>query len=332
MAELALRIESHAADRVAEQQALAAYFPSDVAQWNKLPVLPQAQQSAIIDLPTLHLNDNKLNVYDSYSVNSDVAQLYTKNRPAIVRINTMDPKEDASFSTSAGSGSIIDSSGIIATGYHVIKNAGALRVKTSDGKIYDAKILDVDAAKDQALIQIKSANPFAQFPTVKIASDSSIATNKEQLVALGFPRNQDAMHLSVLSANDRIPLSTLKITGGLLLGEDQNRTIIKADGPVQNGNSGGPAFDLNTGEQIGIVNMNDNTDTYITPIEDLQQFMAKTKAKYGINSLPVNLRFENPLSSSDTTARPNSSPFSSPFGSTITYGSGLQNLDRALNK
>jgi S1-C subfamily serine protease len=291
---------------------------SEPALWSK-PA--QALDSTVL-LPTLHLHDDTLNKPDVYSVNSDVAQLYLKNRPAIVRINTMDPKEDSGFSTSAGSGSIVDSSGIILTGYHVVKDATALRVKTADGTVYDAKILAADAAKDEALVQINSPNPFASFPTVKLAADSSAAQTNEKLLGLGFPKNQDAMHISLLTTDNRLALSDLKVKGGLLLGEDPDRTLIKTDGPVDNGNSGGPAFDRRTGEQIGIVNLNDETNgtAYITPVEDAQRFLAETKAKYHMGS------FQMPIPSGD------SSPFTRLSPVVYTAGQGLENLDRVLNK
>lgn len=321
-------------DRVADQVAQAAwpYPSSQLSQlWNR----PQQQQgdAGIVQLPTLHLGDDvvdpdgiksiRTNVSDNYAVNSDIAQLYIKNRPAIVRINTMDPKDDYGFNTSAGSGSIIDSSGIIATAYHVVKDATALRVKTADGTIYDARLLAADAAKDEALVQIKSNNPFTQFPTVKLAADSSQAVPHEKLVGLGFPKNEPAMHVSLLTADNRLLLSNLKVTGGLLLGEDKDRALIKTDGPVDNGNSGGPVFDRSSGLQVGLVNLNDqkNGNAYITPIEDLQLFLARTKAKYGIASLPVRI----PNTVDQSSFQPPS------FQTQFTPGSGLQNLDRILN-
>lgn len=283
-----------------------------------------ASSSEMMSLPTLHLNDGRLNVYDNYNVNSDIAQLYIKNRPAIVRINTVDPKADASFSTSSGSGSIIDPTGIIATGYHVVKDSTALRVKTADGKIYEATLLDADAAKDQALIKIKTTNPWATFPTVNLDSNSRQVAQGKELVALGFPKNQDAMHVSKLSTDRRLPLSALKVNGGLLLGEDQNRELIKAIGPVFNGNSGGPVFDPISGKQIGIVNMSDRTDTFVTPVEDLQNFMARTKAKYNINTLPVQVPAAGSFDSGWSSSR---GPV---FMPTSSSGSGLSNLDKIL--
>lgn len=243
-------------------------------------------EAGTVNLPTLHIGDSRLNVYQPYAANSEIARLYEKNRPAIVRINTMDPKADATFSTSAGSGSIIDASGIIATGYHVVKSAGALRVQTADGKVYDASIVNVDAAKDQALIKINTKNPFAVFPTVTLADSTSSAQKNKDLIALGFPRNQESMHVSQLKSQDLIKLSSLKVQGGVLLGEDKDREIIRSSGPSQNGNSGGPVFDPVSGKQIGLVNMSDKNSTYITPVEDLHQFIARTRSKLGIKTLP----------------------------------------------
>lgn len=282
MAELAQEKadSNNAVERVAQPDWTASMAD---ASWLKASAptsqVERTATDATVALPTLHLKDDRLNVYDNYSVNSDVAQTYIKNRPAVVRINTLDPKVDATFSSSAGSGSIIDSTGLIATGYHVVKNAASLRVKTADGKVYEANLVAADSAKDQALIQIKSDNPFATFPAVTLANDSSEA-KQHQMMALGFPRREETLHLSNLSFDSRTPLNQLKVNGGLFVGEDPNRELVKAVGPVFKGNSGGPVFDLVTGKQIGIVNMNDATDTYVTPIEDFNNFLRQVQSKY----------------------------------------------------
>lgn len=309
--------------------------------WSDAPILQNTAQrvkaEGTVMLPTLHLNDRSLNVMDSYRTDSDIAQLYIKNRPAIVRINTIDPKSDAGLSKSAGSGSIIDASGIIATGYHVVKNATAMRVQTADGKVYEASLLEADPAKDEALIKLKTNNPWQTFPTVQLEADSNQIGKNRQIVGLGFPKNQEAMHISTLSADQRMPISALKITDGLILGEDSNREVIRARGPVLNGDSGGPAFDLATGKQMGIINLSDevNGNAYITPIEDFQRFLARTKEKYQLSSLPVQipadrssmkLQTYNPLSISSMPSKVDSVPA---FNS---GGSGLADLNKLLGR
>ena len=310
--------------------------------WSDSTLLMNTAQRVAADgtvmLPTLHLGDGSLNQMDSYRTDSNVAQLYIKNRPAIVRINTIDPRMDSGFSKSSGSGSIIDASGIIATGYHVVKNATAMRVQTSDGRVFDARLLEADPAKDEALIQIRSNNPWQTFPTVQLEADTNQINRNRAIVGLGFPKNQEAMHISMMSADQRMPISALKITDGLILGEDSNREVIRAHGPVLNGDSGGPAFDLATGKQMGIINLSDevNGNAYITPIEDFQRFLARTKEKYQISSLPVQIPSDrvssqlpmvNPSSIQSTI---NSFPgLNSGFNSA---GTGLGDLNKLLGR
>jgi hypothetical protein len=146
------------------------------------------------------------------------------------------------------------------------------------------------------------------------------------------------MHISMMSADQRMPISALKITDGLILGEDSNREVIRAHGPVLNGDSGGPAFDLATGKQMGIINLSDevNGNAYITPIEDFQRFLARTKEKYQISSLPVQIPSDR-VSSQLPTVNPssiqstiNSFPvLNSGFNSA---GTGLSDLNRLLGR
>ncbi len=325
-------------DRAAEFPIQAVERVSDPAQpwkfsadWLKNPSQMAAPDRATnkgeIALPTVHLNNDALNVKDNYSVDSPVAQVYLKNKAAIVRINTLDKRPDGSVGTSTGSGSIVDSSGIISTGYHVVKDANSMRIQVDNGKVYEAKILAVDPSKDQALLQIQRNNNAQEFPTVVLASDSKIVTPSEKLVALGFPLNEENLHVSRLAAEKRYKIGELPITGGLLPGEDPKREVIRSEGPVMKGNSGGPAFDENTGEQIGTVNLKDGGSTYITPIEDLRAFIASTKAKYGFPNVPEKI----PATTATTIGnKPYSSHFSSPFGNST--GTGWQNLDKVLQK
>ena len=221
-------------------------------------------------LPTLRLRDDRYDTCDFYSSDSSSAQVFLKNKPALVRINTLDPRADAKAGTTAGSGFIIDKDGLIATGYHVIRNATSIRVKMADNKVYEAKLVAVDAQKDQALLQISANNPFEQFPTVKLASDSSSVRSDAKLIALGFPRNSDNLHVSELQTAGTIKLKDVPLKEGVMTGEDASRPVFKTIGNVMKGNSGGPAFN-SSGEVIGTVNLSNQVQTYITPIEELKQ-------------------------------------------------------------
>ncbi len=274
------RIEEKPVSRVGEPNRL-----SDIAQLLLGDQRINSPGDNRVCLPTLQLRDGRMNQCQDYSVDSATAQLYEKNKPAIVRINTLDPQSDASAGTTAGSGFIIDKEGIIATGYHVVRNAASLRVKMADNKIYDATIYAVDATKDQALLKITGSNPFQQFPTVELASSSNSVISQSDLLALGFPKGQDSMHLSSLKVTDRLALSRLNISGGTMNGEDPNRMVIRTLGNVKHGNSGGPIFDPESRKVVAIVNLSNEVDTYANPVEDL--IALKTKAKNGFRSPSV---------------------------------------------
>ena len=57
---------------------------------------------------------------------------------------------------SAGSGFIIDKSGLIVTNNHVVDNGKKITVKLPDGRSFDAKLMGTDPATDIALLKIKS--------------------------------------------------------------------------------------------------------------------------------------------------------------------------------
>ena len=57
---------------------------------------------------------------------------------------------------SLGSGVIIDKDGYILTNNHVVEKATSIKVKLSDGKEYDAKVIGKDAKTDIALIKVSA--------------------------------------------------------------------------------------------------------------------------------------------------------------------------------
>ncbi|MBX9569177.1 MAG: serine protease [Candidatus Obscuribacterales bacterium] len=242
-------------------------------------------------LPTLRINDERTNTCDYYSLNSDAVKVYQKNREAVVRINTTDPRADARAGATAGTGFIVDKEGFIATGYHVVRDATSLRVKMADGKVYDAKIVEVDPQRDQALLAIKKQTPFDEFPTVELAENSKDVTSAARMLALGFPQNQDKMHISELNVRTRVPLSRVPITGGAMTGEDTSREVVRMVGNVMHGNSGGALFDRHTGKVVGTIVLSNGFDTYANRIEDLHPLLVKAGLRKGAADFTLDSRF-----------------------------------------
>ncbi len=65
---------------------------------------------------------------------------------------------------SLGSGFIIDKEGYILTNNHVVEKASVIKVKLSDGKEYEAKVVGKDAKTDVALIKIDAQEQSARGP------------------------------------------------------------------------------------------------------------------------------------------------------------------------
>ena len=141
----------------------------------------------------------------------------------------------------AGSGWIIDESGIIVTNYHVIKDVDAIKVKLDNGNIYDVDLETVyyNELADIAIFKIEADNLSA----LKIGNASALAVG-DWVVAMG-----NSLDMGV-SAKEGI-VSQLHVSvavGGQSLDE-----LIETSAAINSGNSGGVLVNMN-GEVIGITN------------------------------------------------------------------------------
>ncbi len=143
-------------------------------------------------------------------------------------------------STGTGSGFVIDKQGHVMTNYHVIQDAGAVRVTLFDGSTHPAKPIGQDASNDVAVLHIK-APADKLFPVA--FGDSSRVLVGQKIMALGNPFGLERTLTSgIVSSLDR----SLKAKNGRMI-----KGIIQTDAAINPGNSGGPL--LNTrGQVIGM--------------------------------------------------------------------------------
>jgi serine protease Do len=135
-----------------------------------------------------------------------------------------------------GSGFIIDPSGIVVTNSHVVGNAGKVEVTLQDDSKYTAKIIGRDPKTDIAVLKIKADKPL---PYVAFG-DSSAAQVGDWVMAVGNPFGLGGtVTTGIISARGR------DIHSGPF--DD----FLQIDAPINRGNSGGPAFNLD-GQVIGI--------------------------------------------------------------------------------
>ena len=135
-----------------------------------------------------------------------------------------------------GSGFIIDSSGIIVTNNHVIKEAEDILVRFEDGQEYEAKVIGADPLSDLAILKIKSDK---KFKPVKFG-DSDKARIGDWVIAIGNPLGlSGTVTAGIISARNRN------------IGMSRYEDFIQTDASINQGNSGGPLFNMD-GDVIGI--------------------------------------------------------------------------------
>jgi len=140
-------------------------------------------------------------------------------------------------SSSLGSGFLINREGYILTNDHVIRDADTIKVKLSNEKVYDARIVGRDPKTDLAVIKIDSREslPFA------VLGDSDKLRVGQWAVAIGNPFGLDrTFTVGVISA-----------TGRSNMGIETYEDFIQTDASINPGNSGGPLLNI-YGEVIGI--------------------------------------------------------------------------------
>ncbi|HTJ90485.1 MAG TPA: Do family serine endopeptidase [Acidocella sp.] len=137
-----------------------------------------------------------------------------------------------------GAGFIINPAGIVVTNNHVIKDAQTISVSLSGGKSYPATLIGTDLKTDLAVLKINAGHPL---PYVELGSSKEVEPG-QFVVAVGNPFGLGGT-----------------VTTGIVsaLGRDIGDVdgpydrFIQIDAPINEGNSGGPLFNLR-GEVIGI--------------------------------------------------------------------------------
>ncbi len=137
---------------------------------------------------------------------------------------------------SAGSGFVIDASGIVITNNHVIGESNDVTVIFSDGRRLKAEVVGKDPKVDLAVLRVKSDTPLK---SVKFG-DSDKARIGDWVMAIGNPFGLGgSVSIGIVSAKNR------RIESG------PYDSYLQTDAAINRGNSGGPLFNM-AGEVIGI--------------------------------------------------------------------------------
>lgn len=137
---------------------------------------------------------------------------------------------------SLGSGFVFAPDGLIVTNNHVIEGADEILVSLHDGRRFEADVIGVDAKTDLAVLRVDADAPLphAEF------GDSDAAEVGDWVMAIGNPFGLGgSVTLGIVSARNR------DINSG------PYDNFIQTDAAINQGNSGGPLFDMN-GDVVGI--------------------------------------------------------------------------------
>lgn len=149
--------------------------------------------------------------------------------------------DDGRRSTGLGTGTIIDSNGLILTNNHVIQRSDFIMVRLADEKEFQAKVVGRDPDTDLALIKIEPDEPLAYAPL----GDSSKLEIGETVLAIGNPFGLDhTVTAGIVSAKGRRNIAP----GGK---QSPYWNFIQTDASINPGNSGGPLINIQ-GEVVGI--------------------------------------------------------------------------------
>jgi serine protease Do len=132
------------------------------------------------------------------------------------------------FITGQGSGFFISADGYAVTNFHVVDHAKTVQIQTDDGTMYTAKVVGSDQKTDLALIKVDADK---SFPFVTFADNPPRVG--DWVVAVGNPFGlAGSATAGIVSARGRD------------IGANPYDDFIQIDAPINKGNSGGPAFDI----------------------------------------------------------------------------------------
>ncbi|BBH21601.1 hypothetical protein Back11_29460 [Paenibacillus baekrokdamisoli] len=247
---------------------------------------------------------------------NNIAQIFEKASPAVVKIETFVKQQTSTRSNSndffsqffgdqsgsqdnsqdqgsgsdqnssqltpegIGTGFFFDSTGYILTNQHVVGDADKIEVTVQGyNKPLVAKKLGADYNLDLAVLKVEGAN----FPTLPIGSSDKINIG-DWVVAIGNPYGFDhTVTVGVLSAKDR------PITIPDTQGTRQYEHLLQTDASINPGNSGGPLLNLN-GEVVGIntaVSSQAQGIGFAIPSSTIQDVLENLKANKTIPKKPV---------------------------------------------
>jgi len=199
---------------------------------------------------------------------ADLADTVARVKPALVVVGSYRSTDSPRFRM-RGSGFVVGDGSLAITNFHVLPEASenmananlVVQVRRSGGDLSmrQATVVQVDKVHDLALLRFEGAPA----PVMRIG-DSDTAREGQAVAFMGFPIGgalgfSPVTHRAMISS---ITPAAMPTPTARQLNEATIRSvragpfnIFQLDGTAYPGNSGGPLFDPETGDVLGVVNM-----------------------------------------------------------------------------
>jgi len=147
------------------------------------------------------------------------------------------PGGNAPRGRAMGTGFIISADGYLLTNHHVVDGADTVKVRLSDRREFDAKVVGSDAESDVAVLKIQATG----LPTLRFGNAGAVRPG-QWAVAIGSPFGfEQSVTAGIVSA----------VARSNQYADQRYVPFIQTDVPINQGNSGGPLLNV-AGEVIGI--------------------------------------------------------------------------------
>lgn len=171
---------------------------------------------------------------------------------------------------SMGTGFFVAQSGWLVTNHHVVRGAVNVEVRTSAGKIVNARVVKSDEGRDLALLKVE-LTPAAWLPITM--GEPSLGTN---VFTVGFPQP------TLQGIEPKFTEGTISSTRGLR--DDENSYQISV--PVQGGNSGGALVHQKSGWVVGVIRSKLTANSQGEALQNVNYAVKSKSLRSFIESIP----------------------------------------------
>jgi serine protease Do len=190
---------------------------------------------------------NKQMIVQESSAVIDVAKKVSPSVVSITSETTVTGFFGPQSATTAGTGIIVSSDGLIMTNRHVVADTNAVyTVKTADGEtLKNARVVARDTFNDIAFVRVDAKN----LPAIAIGSSANLQVG-QKVVAIGnaLGQLQNTVTEGIVSGIGR-PITAGSSSDST--SSEQLTNLIQTDAAINEGNSGGPLVNLD-GQLVGM--------------------------------------------------------------------------------